>query len=117
FNGGRVDDLGYVYQNASLPAGSLVFYLVDLGFAPGNLYLPLSSFMPGSTGVLCLSPNLQNIGLTVSSGPQTNFTFLIPSAARGLLGASGLSQIAVTAIGYDVTTGALAGAPCAAQKF
>lgn len=117
FNGGRVDDLGFVYQNATLPVGSLVFYLIDFGFAPGGLYLPLSAFMPGSTGVLCLSPNQQNVGLSVSTGAQTNFTFLIPATARGFLGAAGLSQLAVTAIGYDVTTGALAGAPCAAQKF
>ena len=117
FNGGRVDDLGFVYQNSALPVGSLVFYQVDLGFAPGNLFLPLSAFMPGSSGVLCLSPNMQNIGLTVSSGAQTNFTFLVPSGARGLLGATGLTQLAVTAIAYDPTTGALAGAPCAAQKF
>ncbi len=115
-NGARVDDIGYVYFDHVLPTGSLVLYLADLAVSP--VQLPLAQFVPGSVGVVCLTPALTTLSFAVTAtqgaGAMTSFNLFIPAAARNtLLG----SSFAFTAIGFDPVAGILRGAPCVTQKF
>lgn len=111
---GRADEIGQMYHNPRLPAGSLVFYLIDIGtFA--NPEIPASTFVPGSTGVNCLNlGTMQVLGFQIigANGRSWNrATF--PAAARQFLqGIDWLQQ----AVGLDPVTNTIHGSACTRQK-
>jgi hypothetical protein len=109
-NGGRADDLGQIYYKNGMTSG-LVFFLVDFGTF--GFELPMSSFLPGSTGVSCLNlGSLQTLAIGfINNGSAFNVA-TIPAATRPLLtGFSWLSQ----AVGFDLTTSLAHAGPCTRQ--
>ncbi|GAB4150160.1 MAG: hypothetical protein Fur0037_18640 [Planctomycetota bacterium] len=112
-NPGRADNLGYRFENLSLPDGSLVFFLMTAGaFGPE---IPLAGAIPGSEGVLCLNlPGTRTTGIGFTVLGEAIFTMTVPAPARSAL--SGLSLLQ-QAVAIDVTTGFLHGAPCGRQRL
>lgn len=113
-NSGRADDIGQLFFNPALSAGSPVFFLMDFGPFP-SAEIPVASFVPGSTGVACL-----NFGSMVALG----FGFLgtngrafrvstFPAAARPLL--SGIPW-AQQAVALDTGSNTLHATACTIQR-
>lgn len=114
-NGGRADDIGAIYVNtaANVPTGSPVFFLIDLGtFGPE---IPVSAFIPGSTGVVCLNlGTAQTLAITLMGSGFTSHVATFPASARSLL--SGISWLRQT-VGFNVTTGQAHAGPCTRQQM
>jgi len=113
FNPGRVDDIGQMFENAALPAGSLVFFMIDFG--PFGPEIPAASFVPGSTGVSCLNlASMQSLGFEiVSATGRAHHVANFPAAARPLLSGIDWTQ---QAIGFDIATNTLHGTACTRQR-
>src|SRR5262249_50863282 len=111
-NGGRADTPSYVVRGP--PAGTIVFFLIDFGSSP--LPLPLSTFVPGSTGTACLPlGSFQTLGFAIASGSgQDTFTLNLSAGARTLIG--GLSLV-WEGVSLDPVANVLHGGPCGAQHF
>jgi hypothetical protein len=112
FNGGRADVPSYVFMGA--PAGTIVFFLIDFSFSP--FPLPLSMFVPGSTGAACLNLGaFQTLGFSIASGTgQDAFTLNLSPGARTLIG--GLTLV-WQGVSLDPVANVLHGGPCGAQHF
>lgn len=112
--GGRVDDIGLLYMDPNLPAGSPVVFVADFNFLP--VALPLSNFVPGSSGVACLTPALQTLTLGFAAAGTITAQNLInlPAASRPFL--VGV-QVTFSAIGFNATAGTLRGGSCVKQVF
>ncbi len=117
---GRADDLVQFFRDDTIPVGSPVFFLIDLGqFNP--VEIGLDQFVPGSTGVTCLNFSAANLGFVptaaVTVGTATeNRAHLVtqfPATARPLL--SGVSWVR-QAIAIDVTTNTLHATACTRQR-
>ena len=109
---GRLDDLGIVHFDGSLPTGSLVIFGVDLDFFATPL--PMSVYVPGSTGTACLSTQLIVLGFQVWNGGSAQHVMSIPAASRPLF--SGNSFV-FTSIGFDTTNSVLHGGSCVKQSY
>ena len=114
-NGGRADDIGQTYINtaANVPSGSLVFYLIDLGTF--GIEIPVSSFIPGSTGVTCLNlGTMQTLAIgTMGTGSAFHIAAFPASARPILTGISWLQQ----AVGFNTSTFAAHAGPCTRQQM
>ena len=117
---GRQDDLVQFFRDDTIPVGSPVFFLIDLGqFNP--IEIGLDQFVPGSTGMTCMNFSAQNLGLvlvsavTVGTATQNRAHLVtqFPAAARPLL--SGLSWVR-QAIAIDVSNNTLRGTACTRQR-
>jgi hypothetical protein len=112
FNGGRADTPSYVFMGA--PAGTIVFFLIDFSFSPTPL--PLSAFVPGSTGTACLNLGaFQTLGFSIASGSgQDAFTLNLSPGARTLI--AGITLV-WEGVSLDPVANVLHGGPCGAQHF
>jgi hypothetical protein len=108
--GGRADNLGNIYLKTGMVSG-VCFYLVDFGTF--GLELPMSSFLPGSTGVSCLNlGTLQTLAIgIVTNGVGFNVTNLNLATRQQLAGFSWLSQ----SVGFDLATNLAHAGPCTRQ--
>lgn len=113
YTAGRADDIGYRFNDASLPDNSVVFFLATLGtFGPE---LSLASIVPGSTGVGCLNPAFVTpLGVGLTATGTSTLTTTIPAGARAMISGFPLLQ---QAIGYNSTNGTLHAGPCGRQLF
>jgi hypothetical protein len=104
---GRADDLGYVYLDTAMPAGSPVFFFADLGsFGPP---VPLAPFVPGSVGVFCLNPSAATLGLGFLLSGEAAWITVIPATARPTIGGLPFLQQGIC---LDPVNGLLRAAPC-----
>lgn len=112
-NAGRADDVGYLFRDVDLPAGSAVVFLA--AFAPLAAPVPLAQFVPGSVGSSCLDPRVQFALGVATTGPGLDAAFLtsIPGPARLMVRGLSFGQ---QAIGLTAT-GSLRGAPCGLQRL
>jgi hypothetical protein len=93
-NAGRADDIAGRWFRTGTPDGTPVFFLIDLGtFGPE---IPVSVFLPGSTGVVCLNlATMQVLGLAFTAGNEAFLPITIPAPARAIVaGVSVLHQSA-----------------------
>ncbi len=100
-NAGRADDISGRWFKTGTPDGTPVFFLMDFGtFGPE---LPVSVFLPGSTGVACLNlGTMTTLGINFTVGGQAFQVLTIPANSRGILaGISVLHQAA----GFDPVSG------------
>jgi hypothetical protein len=111
-NGGRADTPSYVFSGAA--AGTIVFFLVDFSFSP--FPLPLSTFVPGSTGTACLPlGSFTTLGFAISAGTgQDTYTFNLSPGARTLI--AGITLV-WEGVELDPVANVLHGGPCGAQHF
>jgi hypothetical protein len=80
-NAGRTDDLAGRWIRTGTPTNTPVFFLMDLGTF--GTEIPVSAFLAGSTGVLCLNPaSMVVVGLTFTVGSEAFLQITIPTAAR-----------------------------------
>jgi hypothetical protein len=114
-NAGRVDEIGMIYINTAtdVPPGSPVFFLIDLGTF--STETQLSGFIPGSTGVTCLSlVTMQTLALGFMGTGICSHVATFPPAGRALLtGTSWMQQ----AVGFNTTTNAAHAGPCTRQQM
>lgn len=116
FTLGRMDDLSQMFENAALPTGSLVFFLIDIGgFAP--IEIPAANFVPGSTGVACLNlQTVQTLGFAplaaVGTTQRAHRVTTFPGPVRMLLGGIPFVQQAVA---LDTTNNSLHATACTVQ--
>jgi len=111
-NSGRVDDISFCVFPDNLAVGSLVFKLGAFAFQ--NPMLPLSAFLPGSTGMLCVPPTAANLGFQVEAGVRLDYTITIPALVRPTLAGA---QFVFGAIALNPATLTLTGLPCVRQAF
>jgi len=107
-NAGRADDISYTYFDAALPAGMPVIFCVD--FAPLGAELPLAAFVPGSVGVLCLTPMMTPLTMLPMGAGSVSQVILIPPAFRPVLAGFPIAQ---QAVGFSPA--GLRGSPCGRQ--
>lgn len=113
FNAGRADDLGMTFQMTGIPDNSLVFWLAEIsgGFAPE---LPMSGFIPGSTGVTCVSFGASTMGFSFTTAGVATHVLNIGLATRPLLQGVPFVQQSVA---LDTTTFLLHAGPCQMSTF
>ncbi|MCA8949497.1 MAG: hypothetical protein KDE27_08330 [Planctomycetes bacterium] len=116
YNPGRVDEISQMFENAALSAGSVVFFLIDIGsFAQPEV--AFAAFVPGSTGVSCLNLSQQNLGfrplVTVGTTQRAHHVATFPPAARSLLLGIPWTQQAVA---LDIGTNTLHASACTRQR-
>lgn len=115
-NTGRVDEISQMFENPALAAGSPVFFLIDIGaFGPE---VPARNFVPGSTGVSCLSfGTMQNLGFssltTIGTTQRARWVATFPAAARPLL--SGIDWLQ-QAVALDIGTNSIHASACTRQR-
>jgi hypothetical protein len=114
-NAGRADDLGMTFVKTGIPDGSLVFWLVEVGSSFAPFEIPVSNFLAGSSGVLCLNlGNYQTVGFSVTaSGVATN-VLVFPGSARTSLAGLPLMQQAAA---LDLTTFLITAGPCSLSVY
>jgi hypothetical protein len=110
-NPARADAPGFVFLDASLPNGTLIVFLADVG-AFGQ-EVPLAASLPGSVGVFCLNPAAVSLGIALSANGQAARTLAIPAWIRPQLGAFPLTQQAIALL----PNGTLRASPCGRQVF
>jgi hypothetical protein len=112
FNPGRADDIGMRFVRTGMGSGSLVVFLAsfDPTFGPE---IPLVSIVPGSTGVVCLAPGFQTLGLRFPTADEAFVTISIPAGLRGTLAGLTVRQQAIAL----VATGVLHAGPCDSIRF
>ncbi|MGE3171868.1 MAG: hypothetical protein AB7O97_04530 [Planctomycetota bacterium] len=110
---GRADDVGFRYEDQFTPDGSLVLFFANFnGFGPE---LSLQPFAAGSRGVICLPlTDSWTLGSAVTAGNAASWSSTFPAALRGLL--AGV-PMAMQAIAFDTTSGALNASPCSRRVF
>jgi hypothetical protein len=86
--------------------------VIDFNF--GTPMLPMSLFVPGSTGLACLSQAMQIVQIAAITGMQTNFNIAIPAASRNILAAKSFS---FSVLGLNMTNFTIQAGPCAKQAF
>jgi len=113
-NAGRTDDIGQMFLNASLPAGSLVFFFIDLG-GFGAFEVPAANFVPGSTGVACMNlGSMQVLGFSLlGSNGRAYRVSTFGAATRSLL--SGFNWVQ-QAVALDVATNTIHATACTIQR-
>jgi hypothetical protein len=111
-NPGRVDDITMEYFRTGAGTGALVVFLMDFGgFGPE---LPLSGFVPGSTGVTCLNlSSMQTLGIGFTTTDEAFVVTTIPLAIRPLLAGLPVTQQAAS---LD-SAGLVHASPCSRQVF
>lgn len=111
---GRVDEIGQLFYNPGLNAGSPVFFLMDFGPLPAS-QIPAASFVPGSTGVGCLNFGTQvalGFGFLGTNGRAFRMSSF-PAAARTML--AGI-QWAQQAVALDTGSNTLHATACTVQR-
>lgn len=113
-NAGRADTIGQLFLNASLPAGSLVFFMINIG-GFGPFEVPATNFIPGSTGVSCLDlGTMQVLGFGILGANGRAFRLTpFPAAVRSILGGFNWSQ---QAVGLNITTNTIHATACTIQR-
>lgn len=93
-NAGRVDDITMEFFRTGIGTGALVVFLMDLApaFAPE---IPLSVFLPGSTGVVCLNSSAATLGIGFTNNNEAWFTTTIPLSVRPSLSNLPVKQQAI----------------------
>lgn len=112
FNGGRADNSAQVVQGAL--AGEVIFWFAAFDFQ--NPAFPLSGFVPGAIGSVCVDLNtFVNLGLSVATGSGTDSNVITWSApARAMMPGYNLAYQALV---VDPVTNTLRGTPCGMQRF
>jgi hypothetical protein len=112
-NPGRVDDITMEYFRTGIGTGALVVFLMsfDASFGPE---VPLSTFVAGSTGVLCLNPGAQTLGIAFTATDEAFLTTTIPAGLRPFLIGMPVKQQAAA---FDPVLFVLHGSPCDSMTF
>ena len=112
-NPGRLDDISGRWFRSGAPNNTPVFFLLDLGtFGPE---IPMSTILPGSTGVSCLNlATAELIGLSFTLNGEATFPIAIPASARPLLAGVSLMH---QAAGFNASTGGVDANGCTRQVF
>jgi len=109
---GRADDIGNTFRHTGIPDGTLVFFLADIALTFGP-ELPLSSFLPGSTGVVCVNLGSYSVvAVSTTLAGSANHVINIPAASRtGIAGLPVIQQAAA----FDGVNGVALAGPCSKQ--
>jgi hypothetical protein len=112
-NAGRADEVGFVFRDVNLAAGTpIVFAAAFADFGP---VVPLATLVPGSSGALCLDTvALFPLGVELLAASEAWLvTAIAPTVRASLHGQSWTQQ----AIAFDLTSGTLHGSGCGKQRF